>query len=145
MDEEVENLIDKIITLNTWLRITHLSIFKEPISFEVFNKMWWSPFYMLNEQMLGNISIRFGYALYLLHEIIHDYDRHKFLPFSQRFIVGFCHEDNLRTITMRRAAYIEEILYVDIDIFIDYLGCTPVEKWYVEYDKLKKMALQNKK
>ena len=44
MDEEVENLIDKIITLNTWLRITHLSIFKEPISFEVFNKMWWSPY-----------------------------------------------------------------------------------------------------
>ena len=82
MNEEVENLIDKIITLNTWLRITYLSIFKEPISFEVFNKMWWSPFYMLNEQMLGNISIRFGYALYLLH----DYDRHKFLPFSQRFI-----------------------------------------------------------
>ena len=100
---------------------------------------------MLNEQMLGDISIRFGYALYLLHEIIHDYDRHKFLPFSQRFIVGFCHEDNLRTITIRRAAYIEEILYVDIDIFIDYLGCTPVEKWYVEYDKLKNMALQNKK
>ena len=44
MDEEVENLIDKIITLNTWLRITHLNIFKEPISFEVFNKMWWSPY-----------------------------------------------------------------------------------------------------
>ena len=42
--EEVENLIDKIITLNTWLRITHLNIFKEPISFEVFNKMWWSPY-----------------------------------------------------------------------------------------------------
>lgn len=138
--EEAENLIDKIITLNTWLRITHLNIFKEPISFEIFNEMWWSPFYMPNKQLPGNVNIRFGYALYLLHEIIHDYDRHK-----QRFIVGFCHEDNLRTITIRRAAYIEEILYVDIDIFIDYLGCTPVEKWYVEYDKLKKMALQNKK
>ena len=45
----------------------------------------------------------------------------------------------------RMPRYIEEILYVDIDIFIDYLGCTPVEKWYIEYDKLKKMALQNKK
>lgn len=145
MDEEVENLIDKIITLNTWLRITNLDIFKKPISFEVFNKMWWSPFYMLNEQMLGNVSIRFGYALYLLHEILHDYDRHKFLSFSQRLVIEFGYENNLHIITIKRATYNEELLYVDIDIFIDYLGCTPVEKWYVEYDKLKKMALQNKK
>ena len=143
--EEAENLIDKIITLNTWLRITHLNIFKEPISFEIFNEMWWSPFYMPDKQLPGNINIKFGYALYLLHEILFDYDRHKFLPFSQRFIIGFCHENNPRTITVKRPAYNAELLYVDVDILIDYLGCTPVEKWCAEYDKLKQMALQNKK
>lgn len=138
--EEVENLIDKIVTLNTWLRMAHPNIFKEPISFEVFNKTWWSQFYMPS-----NINIRFGYALYLLHEILHDYKRHKFLLFSQRLTIEFGHENNLHIITVKRTTYNElpELLHVDVDIFIDYLGCTPVEKWYVEYDKLKKMALQN--
>ena len=145
MNEEVENLIDKIITLNTWLRLAHPTIFKEPISFEVFNKWWWSPFYMLDEQTLGDISIRFGYAFYLLHEILHDYNHHEFLFSDKRFIVEFGRKNNLRTIIVKRAVYSEELLCVDIDIFIDYLGYTPIEKWYTEYDKLKKMALQNKK
>lgn len=144
MNKEVENLIDKIITLNTWLRITHLDIFKEPISFEIFNKMWWSLFHRLNEQTLGNVNIRFGYALHLLHEILYDYDHHKFLPFSQRLIVEFGRGNNLRTIIVKKATHDEESLNVDIDVLIDYLECTPVEKWYTEYDKLKNMALQNK-
>ena len=145
MNEWIENLIDKIITLNTFLRLSYPEAFEPITSFEVFESMWWSRYYNLGK---AKNSIRLGYAFYLLHKILRSYKFGKELdiPFKNRNFEINHDENNPCFVILRNGGTFSDRLCVDIETLIDYLGNTPVDDWGKNYKNLRKFdtkALQN--
>lgn len=132
-EDDLNCYIDKIYNINTIMRITTPKVFFDNlVSFEIFEKMWWTKYYN-DGKSLSNL--KYGYFFYLLDTLLAKYNCIKRLVNRTGGIIYKIENNELFICNNRK------IVKTSMEQFLDYLGNTPFENWG---ENIEQMALQNK-
>ena len=132
-EDELNSYIDKIYSINTIMRITTPKVFFDNlVSFEIFEKMWWTKYYS-DGKSLSNL--KYGYFFYLLDTLLSKYNCTKTLVNRTGGIIYKIESNELFICNNRK------IVKTSMEQFLDYLGNTPFKDWG---ENVEQMALQNK-